>query len=356
MLETPKVQLIAYAEDSFVADVDAFITELGATTEWAAQTAEYGVGPFTRLPTIMLPGTAPATLDDNAQSNSPFQQTLQANVSGASPAWAPEDGNTLYVFLLPLGTNIKAGGNCCTDFLGYHGEATVASGGVPYAVVCHCAAQKGDPLTPLQYVTTSVSHEMVEAATDPFVNSNPAFAQNDDNDAIWTVATGGELADMCEYNTDSNYLPPGSKYMIQRSWSNAAAKAGNQPCVPAATTAPYFNSYAAYSDAITLDYGGAWKTKGVKIAKGQSRTIPVALHSQGATSGPWNVKAWDLNDYLGNTPNTTVTLDKTSGSNGDVLQLTIKVSSYDKSFGGAGFVLESTLSGQDNLTFGAVGQ
>jgi hypothetical protein len=201
-----------------------------------------------------------------------------------------------------------------------------------------------------------VSHEMVETATDPFVSSNPAYAQNDDADAIWTVATGGEVADMCQYNTDSNYTPPGAKYMIQQSWSNAAAKAKNQPCVPPATTDPYFNSYAALPDSVTLQYGSAWKTKGVKIAVGETRTIEVVLHSQGQTAGPWHVKAWDMNDYLGSPANTTVSLDKTSGSDGDVLLLTIKVNSYDQSFGGAGFVLESTLNGQDNLSFGAVGQ
>jgi hypothetical protein len=355
-LKSPKVQLIAYAEDTFVTDVDAFITEFGTTNEWAEQTMEYGVGAFTKLQTIMIPGTPPTTLDDSEQSNSPFQQTLQGNVSGSSPAWAPEDGSTMYVFLLPLGTDINSGGaHCCTDFLGYHWEATIASGGVPYAVVCHCAMQKGDPLTPLQFVTTSVSHEMVEAATDPFVTSNTAYGQTDDADAIWTIATGGEVADMCEYNTDSNYQPPGAKYMLQRSWSNAASKAGTQPCVPPATTDPYFNSFAAYSDPVTFNYGGTWKTTGVNIAVGQSRTIPVALHSAAPTAGPWTVKAWDLNDFLGNTANTTVSLDKTSGQDGDMLMLTITVKSY-ASWSGAGVVLESTLNGQDNLTMFAVGQ
>src|SRR5262249_28165491 len=156
------------------ADTDAFITEFGTTMEWAEQTMEYGIGPFTKLPTIMIPGTPPTMLDDNANTNSPFQQALQNNVSGPSPAYAPEDGNTLYVFLLPVVTDISAGGCCCSDFFGYHGEATISTGGVPYAIVCSCAMMMGDPYTTLQNITTTVSHEMVEAATDPFVNSNPA--------------------------------------------------------------------------------------------------------------------------------------------------------------------------------------
>jgi hypothetical protein len=355
-LKTPKVQLVGYASDTFLTDVDAFIKEYGTTTEWAEQASEYGIGAFTKLPTIMLPGTPPTSFDDNTGSPTPFEQMVASNVSGASPAWSPADGNTMYVFLLPLGTNITSGGSCCTGFLGYHYEAPLASGSAPYAVVCHCAAMTGDPITPLEYVTTTVNHEMVETATDPFPNTSPAFAQTDDADAIWTIATGGEVADMCEDNTDSNYQPPGATYMIQRSWSNMAAKAGNNPCVPAPATGPYFNSYGIYSDAITLNYGGSWPTKGVKLAAGESKTIQVRLTSNGATSGPWNVKAWDLGYYLGKTANTTLTLDKSSGSDGDVLNLTIKVTSYDSTYAGAGVVLESTLGTQDNLTMFAIGQ
>ena len=37
----------------------------------------------------------------------------------------------------------------------------------------------------------TVSHELQEAATDPFPNSNPAYVQTDNNDLVWTFATGG---------------------------------------------------------------------------------------------------------------------------------------------------------------------
>jgi hypothetical protein len=352
-LSTPKVQLVGYASDSFLSSVDAFITEYGTTTtEWATQTSEYMIGPFIKLPTIQLMGTPPAMFDDNSGTVTPFEQMIASNVSGANPAWAPEDGNTMYVFLLPLGTDISSGGNCCTSFLGYHYEAPLPTGSAPYAVVCHCAPMMGDTLTPLQYVTTTVNHEMVESATDPYPNSNPAFVQTDNADLVWTYATGGEIADMCEFNTDSNYQPPGATYMIQRTWSNAAAKAGNDPCIPVASTAAYFNSYGIYADAVTLSGGAV--TTGVRIPVGQTKTVQVLLSSPGG-SAPWNVFAWDMNFYLGNTANTTVSLDKSSGSDGEVLNLTIKVNSYDPMFGAAGVVLESTLNGQDNLSMFSVG-
>ena len=356
VLTSPKIQLITYAEDPLASDANAFVTEFGATSEWASQTTEYGVGAFTQLPMISIPGTPPTTLDDNTGTTSPFQQTLAANTSGADPVWGAADPSTIYLFVLPAGTNISSGGSCCTDFLGYHYEAVVGSVRVPYAVVCDCQPGAGDPTTALEYVTTTESHELVEATTDPFPRSNPAYPQADDADFIWTYVTGGEVADMCEYNLDSNYAPPGSTYEVQRSWSNAAAAAGTNPCVPVPSTGPYFNSYAVYDDTVAVSYyGQPLQTTGVKIAVGATRTIDVVLKSNGATSGPWTVRAWDESYYLGGTANTTTALDVSTGSDGDVLHLTIQVNSYDSNLGGAGILLESTLNGQDNLTMFAIG-
>jgi hypothetical protein len=328
------------------------VTELTTTATWSAQTSEYGVGALTKTTTIEIPGTPPTTLDDNTGAVTPFQQTLINNLSGATPAWGPADANTMYTFLLPLGTDINSGGHCCQDFLGYHWEVAVGSTSVPYAVVCDCPAIQGDPLTPLQEVTTSVSHELVETATDPLPKTSPAFAATDNADAIWTALTGGELADMCQYNADQGYTPAGATYMVQRTWSNAAATASKNPCVPAPSNGPFFNSMPVLTDSVTI---GGVTTKGVKIPVGSSKTIDIQLFSEAQTSGSWTVKAYDSGAFLGGTANTTVSLDKSSGSNGDVLHLTITVNKKDATIGGEAFVLVSTLNGQQNIAMGAVG-
>jgi len=364
VLTTPKVQLIAYAEDTFVPDVEKFLVELTKTTTWAEQTLEYGVGALSILPTISIAGTPPATLDDNSGTVTPFETTLANNLSGASPAWGAADPSTIYLFVLPQGTQVNSGGLCCdpsSGYFGYHYEAPVGSSSVAYAVVCNCPSFVVAPLTALDDLTTTISHELDEAATNPFVTSKPAFGQEDDPHAIWiTGSFGGEVADMCQDPSDSNYLPPGSTYMVQRSWSNAAARAGTNPCVPVPATGPYFNSYPTMTDQVVLTNGSATgmsvTTTGVKIPVGQSKTIDVVLHSEAPTSGPWTVSVQDLSEYLGDTAATTVSLDKTSGNDGDVLHLTIKVLSVDPTFGGEGFVLSSTLGGQNNLWFGAVSQ
>ena len=141
VLASPKVQVISYASDPYAADVDAFVQELTQVSApaWAAQTSEYGVGPLTVLPTISLTGTPPAKQNDNS-SPSPFQQNLASHLEGASPAWGAADPSTIYLFILPMGSDISAGGHCCSDFLGYHDEAPVGNSSVPYAVICNCPA------------------------------------------------------------------------------------------------------------------------------------------------------------------------------------------------------------------------
>jgi hypothetical protein len=353
VLTAPKVQPILYAEDPMATDVEAMVQEFASEPAWAAQTAEYGVGSLTVLPTISIAGTPPTTLDDNNGNPTPFEKTLATNTSGANPAWGPADASTIYLFVLPKGTNISSGGSCCTDFLGYHYEVPVGSTSVPYAIVCDCAPQQGDPTTPLVYVTTTVSHELVESATDPYPDSNPAYVESDDNDIDWSIETGGEVADMCEYNTDTNYTPSGSTYAVQRSWSNAAASAGTNPCVPVPPTGPFFNSMPVLPDTVSVDYyGQAVQTKGVTIAVGQSATIDVQLYSEAATNGPWTVTVYDLSDYLGDTPDNQVSLDKATGSNGDVLHLTIKAK--HAATNGGGFILISDLGGQENFSMGTV--
>jgi hypothetical protein len=352
VLTAPKVQLIVYAADPNATDVDLMVRELTMTTTWNEQTSEYGVGALTELPTIQIAGTPPTTLNDQGSGVTPFEQTLVDNTSGATPSWGPADASTIYAFLLPLGTNIQSYGSCCSDFLGYHYEVPVGAVNVSYAIICTCGTADVAPLTELQGVTTTVSHELVEAATDPFVASDPAFEQTDDNDIVWTAFTGGEVADMCEYNADTNYTPTGSTYMVQRSWSDAAATAGTNPCVPVPTTDPFFQSVAVLPDTVTIE---GVSTKGITIPVGSSKTIDVQLSSSAKTSGSWTVTAYDYNDYLGYPANTTVSLNKTKGSNGDVLRLTIQVNSADKNLGGEGFVLVSDLGKIETLSVGAVG-
>ena len=122
-LAAPKVQPILYASDAGATDILAFLQELATTSYWAQTTSEYGVGPLTVLPPVMLPDPAPTSVTDAM-----LESSLASNTSGANPAWGAADPSTIYLFVLPEGTiESDAEGACCTDYDGYHYQADVAS-------------------------------------------------------------------------------------------------------------------------------------------------------------------------------------------------------------------------------------
>jgi hypothetical protein len=361
VLASPRVQPFVYAADPQLSDMTDFLAWISTSSYWTDTTAEYGVGTPTILPPIMLPTPAPATLSD-----ADLQGLIGTLVTGT-----PDPG-TIYLFVLPPTTiESDADGACCQDYDGYHDQATVGSVTVPYALSCACLNNfDGTNVDPLQQRTVNASHELIEASTDPFPQTNAAWVEEDDDHLIWSYVTGGELADMCEFDFDSYNVPAGSKYMIQRSWSNAAAKKSLDPCVPYGGTAPYFNTIPVLSD--TLDMlpfqtrtGGVGTAsgKGLKLAAGATTTIDLQLFSDGPTTGPWTVSVYDATAFITNSTadaNLELSLDKSTGQNGDVLHLTITARSYAPNFGewegldAAGFVIFSDLGTEDNLSMGLV--
>ena len=335
-LASPKVQPILYASDAAATDVLAFLQELATTSYWSQTTSEYGVGPLEVLPAVMISDPAPTTVSDAM-----LESSLASNTSGADPAWGAADPSTIYLFVLPEGTiESDSEGACCTDYDGYHFQADVGAVTVPYALSCACPGFDGPNVTDLQERTVDMSHELVEAATDPFPNSDPAYTQEDDADLVWTLVTDGEVADMCEFNDDANVIPPGSTYMVQRSWSNAAAARFENPCVPVVTTTPYFNSFPQLGN-ISYD-GGHVTTRGIRIPLGQSQTIDVALMSGGPVAQAWGVAAYDYDDaILGLTADSTLRPKTFNGGNGDSFRLTITPTSADSSLNGEAFILWS---------------
>jgi hypothetical protein len=349
-MKTPKVLPIFYSTDANISAVKEFLQELTTTTFWSQTTSEYGIGPISILAPVMITTPAPSTISDND-----IAASVATNTTGSNPPWGAVDSDTIYMFVLPNGTvEEDSGGACCTGYDGYHDETPVGSINVPYAVSCACPQFDGPDVSNIDQLTVAMSHELVESSTDPFPNSAPAYSETDENDYVWSLVTGGELADMCEYNADSYALPAGAKHMVQSSWSNAAAKAFKKPCVPIASSEklPYFSAAAVLTDSLEVEHN---KTLGVQIPIGQSKTIDVPLYATGPTSGPWMVSVWDYEDLSGNTPTSTVTLDKSTGSSGDVLHLTITPIASDPTFKGEAFLIFSDLGDQETMTIGYVG-
>jgi hypothetical protein len=343
VLSSPKIYPVFFSNDddtSLIASLTAFSQGIGSTPYWTAATSEYGVGPATGEPAIMLTEPAPATIDDNTI------QTWLAQEFATNPAFPTPDANTLIVLYYPTGTTITLEGDTsCQTFGGYHNGATVGQQSVAYAVVPRCD-------TTLETATSAGSHELVEASTDPNPMNNAAYLQVDDADIYWElILGGGEVGDMCaQFQGVFTEFPP-FDYTVQRIWSNKAALAGHDPCVPQPAGEVYFNAAPVMNDTTMLM--GA-EVRAVTIPVGQSLTIPVELFSDGPMAA-WTVGAVDPAMMLGSADQLLdFTWDKTTGQNGDVLQLTIKVLQA-----GPGnielFYITSQNASQLNVWFGSVG-
>ena len=348
VLAAPELQPIVFAGDPMRQDITTFAGDVGHSSYWGAIASEYGVGAVRTLPVVVVNETA-----SSAVSDAQVQSWLASKIA-ATQVPTP-DGNIVYAIYYPATTVITGSlGTSCTDFYGYHNQAVSPAGAAyPYAVLprCHDAIHAD-----LDNITNFTAHELLEAATNPYPSTRPAYATVDADHAVWTLVGGGEseLADMCQLMPGATYIRPSDlPYAVPRTWSNAAAAASHDPCVPAPSGA-YFNAAPVLPDSVTIPVGStSITTQAVKIPLGQSRTIDVDLYSDAPTAGPWTVEALDVATLQGKPAALQLSLDAASGENGDVLHLTI--TPLQQGTGGLeSFYVASGLSGRSSLWVGLV--
>lgn len=160
--------------------------------------AEKTIGHGTRTGSLTLTTSEPGSkVQDSA-----IQQLLSAEIAdGTLPA---RNDNSLYFVFLPPGTQLEQGGSAsCTDFCGYH-DAT--SDNIFYAAMPYpnCPGCEGG-LATLDALTSTSSHELCEAITDPVPGQG------------WYDDSNGEIGDICAWKTKKL-----GQYTVQLEWSNAA--------------------------------------------------------------------------------------------------------------------------------------
>jgi len=237
-LSPMRLVVIVAAGDPMQNDLFAF-ADAAITSDWyKTVTAEYGVlpptAPAVHLTGAPLPTVTPALTSDAVAAY--VNATLAATTNAPTP-----DGKTLYLVYLPPGVSLENNVLCKgPGAAAYH--LPFGDGGDGFAVVQRC--QIGFE-TQLQQLTVVGSHEIAEAATDtgagwrvaippstvPVWMSDP-WLEYEDNRVT-------ENGDLC---IDTRILEGG--YYYQRAFSNAAAAAGGDPCVPSLGL-PY---YAATTD------------------------------------------------------------------------------------------------------------
>jgi len=134
-----------------------------------------------------------------------IQQLLQREISSNATFPQPSP-NTLYFVFLPPGTTVVQGGSSsCQQFCGYH---DAIGSRIFYAVMPFpdCAGCLGG-LAQLDALTSTTSHELCEAITDPIPGQG------------WYDDANGEIGDICAWKSKKL-----GQYAVQLEWSNQTDK------------------------------------------------------------------------------------------------------------------------------------
>jgi hypothetical protein len=357
VLTSPRLIAVTFPDDTQAAPIDAFTAAIGASAYWKAVTSEYGVGAASGGAITSLEA-APPTVNESA---SDAETWLAGRFDGTHLEWGVFDPGAVYLVFYPATTTaVPSVGGCGGA---YHSSLPIsvagADGGAAtpatmiYGVVFRCASSPdiGRP-TGFDLTTLMASHEMVEAATDP---NGTAFSQTDDAHVSWAYFFGSEVGDMCAFHAGAAIKPADLGYTVQRSWSNVAAAASLDPCVPGASD-PFFVAAPVAEKGIALPtgLGGSFASEGFNLPAGMSITIDVGFYGQAA--GSWTVTPFTYamehgtaEPYLAFSPPTL------SGKSGDVVPLTIHRLAADPDGNGSDAVkLVSTLGAATNEWYFAV--
>lgn len=132
-----------------------------------------------------------------------IQHMLQGLIAAGSVP--PASANRLYFIYLPPGVKVIQGGSAsCQAFCGYHNDI---AGQVFYAAIPFfpgCSGCTGG-LAPFDALTSTSSHELCEATTDPIPGQG------------WYDDSNGEIGDICAWKTKML-----GAYTVQLEWSNSA--------------------------------------------------------------------------------------------------------------------------------------
>jgi hypothetical protein len=192
------------AESQLAAQVNAFFGYV-LTSPLMDQLAEYSepnrpIGHGSVLGTGVITSRQPGRIVTDAE----IQALVQAEIrSGTLPKTT---ANTLYFVYLPPGVTVELSGQrSCSAFCGYHDSI---GGAVYYAVMPYpdCSGCVG-ALAVLDALTSTSSHELCEAVTDPVPGQG------------WYDDVNGEIGDICSWQTKRL-----GQWTVQLEWSNRQSK------------------------------------------------------------------------------------------------------------------------------------
>jgi hypothetical protein len=321
---------ILFPNDPLATPIQSFMAAIGGSVYWSTVTSEYGVGPATSTAPI-VEATAPADNITDPEIQMWLAQQIASDPRFATPdAGAADGGITQYAYVLfyPEATTITSTGlgESCVGYGGYHYSFALPSGETAvYAVIPRCAMFNG--LTGLDALTATLSHELIESATDPDP-FHPALLGTDLQHYAWELVLGdGEVGDMCSFVPTADFKPAEaalSAFTVQRTWSNNAATAGLDPCVPPVGEPVYFSTVPAVGELTFEAQGQPYMTLGTTIPLGQTAIVTLDLASTGPIA-PWSVQLEDYGAAFDNPAGLDLQIvGASSGGNGTELQVQVK--------------------------------
>lgn len=224
VIATMELWTVVYPGDETLGgELDAFHRDMFATSYyWNGILAQYGVGAGTAKGVLVLSTAKTATLAHDA---------IPPLLDGVAIPGG-KNVNTVLALIVPSTTAVSG---VPAAEIAYHNQTAA---GLPFLVLTQKDAGLG---APFESLTFFASHEAAEVATDPALNTNPAWYDDDLGPRL------GEIADVCNPldaligAIGDGGTPTGGNYLIARLYHNQSAALGKDPCWHYPKGVPYFN-------------------------------------------------------------------------------------------------------------------
>ena len=243
VLPSAQIVTVTFPGYAHTAEVEAFGDFIGGSAWLKTVGAEYGVGPATHKQKLVWPSASPDRYTDQdlrkMLTTAISDGTLPAPTAGANalailvyvPATSILDATAAGGGVICLQGSFHTAGGLFTA--GYH-ESFLAPDGtrVPYAVIGDCTSE-------LDEITEAATRELIGMITNPYEVDNTGYLFETVPTDPWLFnLDNGEVGYFC--SGEQTHADEGG-FTLHRSWSNAAAKAGQEPCVPVPADDVYTN-------------------------------------------------------------------------------------------------------------------
>jgi hypothetical protein len=268
VIASPRLVTLAASNDVLAPNLFSLANAI-VESPWLAQVgAEYGVGAASSGGSFV---GAPLPVDGGPTSLTWTDLTDYARAAVAAGAPLP-DGRTVYLAFMPPGTTIYGSLNA---YWSAFSLADAGATGDMLLAIPSAAPFPGE--SPFDALSRLATEHLIGVTTDPWPPLGPAWLLPLDAPPVGSPMVVDQTAayragDLCR-NTRILETTDAGTFVFSRSWSNAAAARGGDPCIPA-TAQAYYN----------VSFPQTWYA----VDAGASVTVPLTGWSTQPT-GDWLV-------------------------------------------------------------------